>query len=94
MQFEWNRKKAGRNRVKHGVEFEEAQTVFGDLLAVVFDDEAHSADEHREVIIGHSLGNRLLLVSFSQPDGDTIRIISARIASRRERSGYENARRD
>jgi uncharacterized DUF497 family protein len=73
---------------KHGVSFEEAKTVFDNVLAVIFDDEAHSLDEQREIIIGHSRRNRLLLVSFTERP-NAIRIISARIATRREHEDYE-----
>ena len=60
----------------HGVSFEEAKTVFENVLAVIFDDEAHSVGEKREIIIGHSRNNRLLLISFAERS-NTIRIISA-----------------
>ncbi len=50
--FEWDPFKEKINRQKHGVSFEEASTVFDDPLAVIFDDEAHSTYEHREIIIG------------------------------------------
>ena len=86
--FTWDQDKAAVNRKKHGVPFEEAQTVFGNPLAVIFDDEVHSDTEPREIIIGHSVNNRLLLVCFVERD-DRIRIISARKATARERSDYE-----
>jgi uncharacterized protein len=88
IEFEWDADKANSNRKKHAVTFEEASTVFGDVLAVIFDDEEHSDEEQREIIIGHSDRNRLLLVSFTEPK-DRIRIISARQASKRERTDYE-----
>ncbi|MBW4545314.1 MAG: BrnT family toxin [Symplocastrum torsivum CPER-KK1] len=88
MEFEWDESKATANLKKHGVSFEEAKTVFDNVLAVIFDDEAHSLDEQREIIIGHSRRNRLLLVSFTERP-NAIRIISARIATRREREDYE-----
>jgi len=87
--FEWDVKKAASNLAKHGVTFEEAITVFGDPLAVIFDDEDHSRDEIREIIIGHSALVRLLLVSFTERDRMVVRIISARKATRRERKDYE-----
>ena len=62
--FEWDKDKAASNIKKHGVSFEEASTVFDDPLAYIFDDEDHSADERREIIIGHSNQNRLLLTCF------------------------------
>jgi hypothetical protein len=70
----------------------EAATVFQDPLAFIFDDEDHSVEEHREIIIGHSKRDRLLVVAFTERD-DVIRIISARKANRKEREDYENARR-
>lgn len=88
VEFEWDEDKAASNKKKHQVSFEEAATVFADPLAAIFDDEVHSADEQREIIIGHSEKNRLLLVSFTERAG-AIRIISAREASKRERKDYE-----
>jgi uncharacterized protein len=88
MEFEWDESKATANRKKHGISFEEASTVFDNVLAVIFDDEAHSVGEKREIIIGHSQNNHLLLISFTERP-NTIRIISARLATRREREDYE-----
>ncbi|MEH2368145.1 BrnT family toxin [Nostoc sp.] len=88
IEFEWNELKATANLTKHGVSFEEAKTVFDNVLAVIFDDEAHSVNEKREIIIGHSRNNRLLLISFTERS-NIIRIISARLATRREREDYE-----
>jgi uncharacterized protein len=88
MEFEWNTSKAAFNLNKHGVSFEEAQTVFDNPLAFIFEDEAHSITEHREIIIGHSHRNRLLLVSFTERP-NAIRIISARLVTRKEREDYE-----
>ena len=88
LEFEWNEDKAVSNNKKHGISFEEAATVFVDPLAAIFDDEVHSAEEQREIIVGHSEKNRLLLVSFAER-GEAIRIISARQATKRERKDYE-----
>ena len=60
--FEWDGRKARSNLSKHGVSFEEALTVFGDPLARIFDDEGHSIEEEREIMIGQSSHRRLLLV--------------------------------
>jgi uncharacterized protein len=60
--FTWDDDKAAANQKKHGVSFAEAQTVFDHPLAVIFEDEAHSDSESREIIIGHSARNRLVLV--------------------------------
>jgi uncharacterized protein len=88
MEFEWDTSKAASNLNKHGVSFFEAQTVFDNPLAFIFEDEAHSITEHREIIIGHSDRNRLLLVSFTERP-NAIRIISARLVTRKEREDYE-----
>ena len=88
LEFEWDEDKAASNRHKHGVTFEEAATVFADPLAAIFDDEAHSQEEQREIIIGHSAEDHLLLVSFTERAG-VIRIISARPATKKERRDYE-----
>jgi uncharacterized DUF497 family protein len=88
MEFEWDEIKAAINLNKHGVNFEEGKTVFYNPLAVIFDDEKHSQDKRREIIIGHSQNNQLLLVSYTER-GNTIRIISARLATRKEREEYE-----
>lgn len=88
LEFVWDEDKAASNRRKHGVTFEEAASVFGDPLAAIFDDELHSVEEAREIIIGHSAKNRLLLVCFTER-AKAIRIISARRATNRERKDYE-----
>ncbi|NJL37182.1 MAG: BrnT family toxin [Leptolyngbyaceae cyanobacterium SM1_4_3] len=88
MEFEWDQSKAASNLKKHGVSFKEAKTVFDNPLAVVFDDEAHSVGEQREIIIGHSRQNRLLLIAFTERSGN-VRIISDRLATRQEREDYE-----
>lgn len=88
MEFEWYLSKAAANLKKHGVSFEEAKTVFDNPLAVIFDDDLHSIDENREIIIGHSRQNRFLLIAFIERSY-SIRIISARLATRQERQDYE-----
>ena len=88
MKFEWDKTKADSNQKKHGVSFEEAKTVFDNPLALIFDDEAHSVGENREIIIGHSCNNRVLLISYTERKS-AIRIISARLVTRREREDYE-----
>ena len=70
--------------------FEEALTVFAAPLARIFDDEDHCIDEHREIIIGHSERLRVLVVCFSARQ-DTVRIFSARRATKRERRDYEES---
>ncbi len=88
LEFEWDPKKAEANRARHGIDFEEALTIFRDPLARIFEDELHSDDEPREIIIGHSLKQRLVLACFTVR-GTRIRIISAREATRLERQDYE-----
>jgi len=88
MEFEWDQLKATANIKKHGISFKEARTVFDNVLAKIFDDEAHSINEKREIIIGHSQNNRLLLISFTERP-NAIRIISVRLATRKERKDYE-----
>ena len=88
LEFEWDTRKAKGNRQKHGVSFEEASTVFSDSLATTIDDPVHSEDEDRFIILGESSRRRLLVVSFTERE-TRIRIISARVATRRERKDYE-----
>ncbi len=87
--FEWDEQKATSNVTKHGVSFQEATSVFANPLALIFDDEAHSTDELREVIIGHSIQGRLVVVIFTERAERRIRIISARQATKREQHDYE-----
>jgi uncharacterized DUF497 family protein len=87
--FEWDRDKATANIRRHGVSFDEAATVFDDPLAVTFNDEDLSSEEIREMIIDHSITNRLLLVCFTERVHDIIRIYSARITTKMERKDYE-----
>jgi uncharacterized DUF497 family protein len=87
--FEWDSRKAKRNLRKHGISFDEACTVFDDSLARIFPDEDHSNGEERELIIGHSILDRILVVSFTERSLDRIRIINARKATRREQRDYE-----
>jgi uncharacterized DUF497 family protein len=91
--FEWDEDKAVLNLQKHDVSFEEASTVFADPLAAIFDDEEHSHDEIREIAIGRTILQRLVLVVFTERREDLIRIISARKATRREQRDYEEGTR-
>ena len=88
MTFEWDDKKAAANKKKHGVSSEEAATVFRDALYLVFADPDHSNKEGRFLIFGASSEGRLLVVSYTQR-AKSIRLISAREATRRERKQYE-----
>ena len=87
--FEWDPKKAESNIEKHGVSFEEASTVFRDPLSLTIDDPLHSTGEVRMVQIGISHKNRLLIVVHTERE-NTIRIISARKATKKERNNYES----
>ena len=90
IKFEWNPAKAASNLKKHGVSFEEAQSVFYDEFAVQFYDDPHSAEEDRFLLLGMSSGAHLLLVCHCERDGgDIIRIISARKATKQESAHYE-----
>jgi uncharacterized protein len=89
-EFEWDPKKAEENLKRHRVAFDEALTVFADPLARIFDDPDHSTDETREIIVGHSEKQRLLLVSFTERP-PKVRIIGARKATKRERKDYEQS---
>lgn len=86
--FEWDPQKAVGNVRKHGVSFEEAATAFGDPLSVTIGDPDHSEDEQRFLLLGMSHAGRLLVVAHVDRD-ETVRIISARLASRHERQTYQ-----
>jgi uncharacterized DUF497 family protein len=87
---EWDPAKARVNRLKHGVTFEEAATVFTDPLSSTIFDPLHSETEDRFIILGQSVQRRLLVVVHTDR-GNTIRIISARVANSHERKTYEEA---
>jgi uncharacterized DUF497 family protein len=88
VRFEWDRRKAARNREKHRVSFEEALTVLFDPLAATFTDPDHSFREERYVTIGYSETSRLLVVCHTDR-AERIRIISARAATTHERKKHE-----
>jgi uncharacterized DUF497 family protein len=93
LQFEWDERKSRSNARKHGVSFEEASAVFFDEGARVAADPDHSDDEDRFLIVGFSIRARLLLVCFCERrEGDRIRIISARKATRKETAAYRGGR--
>ena len=89
MEFEWDPEKAAANVKKHGVEFAEAMTIFGDPLELTIADPDHSEDEPRFLSIGLSAGSRLLVVAYTERT-DRTRIINAREASSQERKNYES----
>ncbi|MCI0626933.1 MAG: BrnT family toxin [Acidobacteria bacterium] len=88
MRFEWDREKARRNLRKHRVSFDEAVTVFYDPLSATFDDPEHSSDERRFITVGYSSRARLIVVSHTER-GEALHIISARLATPRERKRHE-----
>lgn len=88
MQFAWFEHKARANALKHGVSFAEATTVFGDPLAATVPDPDHSDLEFRFVTMGLSSRGRLLVVSHTE-EGLVFRLISAREASKHEKTRYE-----
>jgi uncharacterized DUF497 family protein len=88
VRFAWDPTKAADNLKKHGVDFREAATVFEDSLSTTFPDTDHSAGERRFLIVGMSARGRILVVAHTETN-ETLRIISARTATRREREFYE-----
>ena len=91
MFFEWDRDKEAKNRKKHGVSFREAGTVFGDPLSTTYPDFAHSEEEPRYITIGMTERGTIIVVAHTE-EGDTVRIISARRATRQEQRFYEEER--
>jgi uncharacterized protein len=90
--FEWDPAKDKVNVKKHGISFEEAQSVFYDEFAVQFFDEEHSSEEERFLMLGMSINAQLLIVCHCERSGGSvIRIISARKATRKERAFYGGA---
>lgn len=88
MQFEWDERKAELNLHKHDITFHEAATIFGDPLAVTFQDPDHSIEEFRSITFGLSRLNHHLVVSHADRPG-TLRIIIARRMTKNERKIYE-----
>lgn len=91
IKFEWSLSKARSNLKKHGVSFDEAQTVFFDENAIQFFDSESSGEEERFLMLGLSENSRILLVCHCEREGEVIRIISARRATARERKHYIGA---
>ena len=88
LHFEWDRQKSAENERKHGVSFEEAQTVFCDENAREFFDPDHSEEEDRFIMLGVSVRLRVLVVCHCHRHGKSIRIISARKADNAEEKDY------
>lgn len=89
VKVDWGSRKAKLNLAEHGVSFEEASTIFDDPLTRIFDDDAHSIGELREIAIGYSITGDLLLVCFTERADNVLRIISARFPTKKERRKYE-----
>lgn len=89
MDFEWDEAKSHRNWSKHGVSFGEAMTAFSDPLSLTGYDPNHSTREDRYLTMGMSMEGRLLVISHTDR-GQSVRIISARLATRKERIDYED----
>lgn len=88
--FVWDNSKNQANQKKHGVSFEEAETVFYDQSARLISDPHHSDDEDRFILLGmSSLLNLLIVVHVYKQDDDIIRIISARKATKQEQKNYK-----
>jgi uncharacterized DUF497 family protein len=89
IRFEWSEAKDLANQKKHGISLAEAKSVFFDEYAVQFYDEEHSEEEDRFIMLGLSSESRMLVVCHCERhSGNTIRIISARKATKKERSFY------
>ncbi|MFC2129969.1 BrnT family toxin [Bacteroidota bacterium] len=90
-EFEWDINKSRENAKKHKISFDEAVSIFGDPLAIYFEDEEHSILEQRSKIIGISSQGKALLVVYAIR-GNIVRIISTRLLTPKERKNYENKR--
>jgi len=89
LKFDWDPRKDKANQKKHGVSFEEAQSVFFDDYAIQFDDEEHSGQEERFILLGMSIKPQVLVVCHCERKaGSIIRLISARKATAAERKFY------
>jgi uncharacterized DUF497 family protein len=88
MEFEWDSNKSEVNIRKHGISFEEATSVFKDILSFTYDDETHSHSERRYATLGISDQGNVLVVDHTMRD-ERVRIINAREATPREKKWYE-----
>jgi uncharacterized protein len=90
VRFDWDPGKAKSNLAKHRVSFEEACEVFFDPFVITMEDDKHSANEDRQISIGIASKRRVLFVVHTLRDGDTVWIIGARKATKREVTDYED----
>jgi uncharacterized DUF497 family protein len=88
--FDWDTHKATANFAKHGVSFDEARSVFSDPFELTISDPDHSEGEYRFLSIGRTNQDRTVVVVFTERLPNSIRIISARVASKKERQLYES----
>lgn len=88
MKFDWDPDKAAENAAKHGISFDQAIKAFDDPDAIFFADEEHSKGEVREKLLGAADDTGIVLVVFTERQGDVTRIISAREATKREKKVY------
>lgn len=88
LDFEWDPNKDASNREKHGISFVEASSAFFDPLSSTIPDTRNSEDEERYLLIGLTSSGRLVVVTHTDR-GEALRLISARLATRRERRSYE-----
>ncbi|MDR0919294.1 MAG: BrnT family toxin [Oscillospiraceae bacterium] len=88
MKFEWDEKKNKINQTKHDISFEIAETVFEDDLAYYMQDFIHSNEEERFIVIGRDMVFNILTVCYCERDFDIIRLISARMATKKEKDIY------
>ena len=89
MKFEWHDLKNVKNHERHGIWFEEAQTIWADSRSAEFFDPDHSESEDRFIRVGYSHADRILVVAFCERHKDSIRIISARKATPKEKKAHE-----
>lgn len=90
MEYDWDQEKAQTNLKKHGISFQEAASVFGDPLALTFNDPDHSIGERRLLTFGVTKMGKLVIVSHTERYNSVLRIISARPMNKYERKTYEN----
>ena len=88
LRFDWDPDKAESNEAKHGVRFSEAATAFGDPLSITIPDPERSVGEARFILVGSSYLDRLVVVAHAETR-ESIRIISAGMATKAERKSYE-----
>jgi len=90
VRFEWDPAKEARNLGKHGVSFHEAATAFGDPMSITVFDPDHSVREDEFLLLGRTFSGRLVIVVHTDRE-DSLRVISARMATSHERKTYEGA---